>query len=271
MSDRTSAAVADGSTGPAAAGATEPARAANAARTAVVWDALRELLTDLATGVGHGSTSLDIVDAGGGTGGAAVPLAELGHSVTVVEPSPDSLAAMERRAAEHGVRVRGIQGETRDLAELFPAEHAHLVLAHNVLEYVDDPLSALRDVVGITAPGGAVSIMVTNAVAGALHRALSGHLAEAHRMLEDPEGRWGEGDPVPRRFTRRQLMELTEQAGLTGARILGVRVFADLLPGHAWEGEAHTGRRLLDLERAAALHPELTGIATQLHVIARRP
>ncbi|WP_046472062.1 methyltransferase domain-containing protein [Allosalinactinospora lopnorensis] len=245
-----------------------PHRAASAARTAVVWDTLRSILTGLGP---ESDAPLEIVDAGGGTGGAAVPLAELGHHVTVVEPSPDSLAALERRAAEAGVRVRALQGETRDLPELLPPEHAHVVLVHNVLEYVDDPLSALADVVGITRPGGAVSLLATNAVAGALHRALAGHIDEAQRLLGDSEGRWGEGDPMPRRFTVGQLVELTEQAGLTGPTVRGVRVFADLLPGRVFEGEQQIGRQLVELEKTAAEHPALSGIATQLHVIAYRP
>ncbi len=247
-----------------ASGATGPGRAANAARTAVVWDALVGLLDRLGDG------PLEIVDAGGGTGGAAVPLAELGHRVTVVEPSPDSLAALERRAAERGVSVRGVQGETRDLAALFASASADLVLVHNVLEYVDDPAAALHDVVGITREGGAVSLLVTNAVAGALHRALAGHITEAHHLLGDPDGRWGEGDPMPRRFTRQQVLELIGRAGLSGESVRGVRAFADLVPGHAWEGDAHAGQHLVELERAAAEHPELIGIATQLHVVAHR-
>lgn len=246
-------------------GLTGPARAANAARTAVVWDALSRLLTRLSE-----DGPLEIVDAGGGTGGAAVPLAELGHRVTVVEPSPDSLAALERRAAESGVTVRGVQGETRDLASLFPEGSADLVLVHNVLEYVDEPAAALADVVGITRPGGAVSLLVTNAVAGALHRALAGRISEAQHLLSDADGRWGEADPMPRRFTRQQLLELIARAGLTGETIRGVRVFADVLPGHAWEGDAQVGQQLVELEKAAADHPELLGIATQLHVIAHR-
>src|SRR5699024_989070 len=64
-------------------GASGPTRAANTARTAVVWEALKELLAQLGD-----REPLEIVDAGGGTGGVAVPLAELGHRVTVVEPSP---------------------------------------------------------------------------------------------------------------------------------------------------------------------------------------
>ncbi|MFV2197332.1 methyltransferase domain-containing protein [Nocardiopsis sp. LOL_012] len=263
MTDTTSASTTGGSAG----GATGPGRAANAARTAVVWNALEGLLARL----GAGTDPLHIVDVGGGTGGAAVPLAELGHRVTVVEPSPDSLAAMERRAAEQGVTVRGVQGETGDLASLFPAGSADLVLLHNVLEYVDVPDSALRDVAGLIRSGGAVSVLAANTVAGALHRALSGHIPEAARLLSDPEGRWGDKDPMPRRFTRHQLLEVVAEAGLTVESVRGVRVFADLLPGHAWEGDVHAGQHLVELEKAAAEHPELVGIATQLHVVAHRP
>lgn len=131
-------------------------RASNAARTTVVWKALTAELARLAEEfVGP----LEIVDAGGGTGGAAVPLARLGHQVTVVDPSPDCLAALERRTAEAGVRVNAVQGDTEDLRELLAEASAHLVLVHNVVEHVDDPLAALRDVASITRPQGAVSVL----------------------------------------------------------------------------------------------------------------
>src|SRR5690606_22063921 len=113
-------------------------------------------------------------------------LAELGHRVTVVDPSPDSLAALERRAAEAGVRVNAVQGDTRDLGDLLPEASAHLVLVHNVLEYVDDPLAALRDVVSVTRPGGTVSVMTANAVAAVLHRALAGHRAASPPNASPP-------------------------------------------------------------------------------------
>lgn len=252
-------------------GAAAPAHAAagpNPARTDVVWEALRTALERLEQ---ESAGPLEIVDAGGGTGGAAVPLAELGHRVTVVDPSPDSLAALERRAAEAGVVVRAVQGETRDLAGLVEEEHAHLVLVHNVLEFVDDPSAALHDVERVTRRGGLVSLLVTNAVAAVLHRALAGHPEEAHRLLESPEGRWGEGDPVPRRFTTEQILHLVGAGG--GFEVLetrGVRVFTDLLPGRAADGDPHTAPAMLDLERAASRHSELAGIATLTHVLVER-
>ena len=67
-----------------------------AARTAVGWAVLREELSR----VGRAVTAVDV---GGGTGGFAVPLAMDGHHVTVVDPSPDALAALKRRAVEAGV------------------------------------------------------------------------------------------------------------------------------------------------------------------------
>ncbi|HZP54968.1 methyltransferase domain-containing protein, partial [Actinocrinis sp.] len=92
-------------------------------RTAVVWDVVRSALETIkretapsqAARPGEvigGTVPLDVVDVGGGTGGFAVALARLGHRVTVVDPSPDALAALERRAAEAGVSgsVRAAQG-----------------------------------------------------------------------------------------------------------------------------------------------------------------
>src|SRR5437763_13020537 len=121
--------------------ATLPARTRTGVRTAVVWDYLTATLDEL----GQAGTTLRILDAGGGSGGFAVPLAELGHHVTVVDPSPDSLAALERRAAETGTsdRVRAVQGDVAGLVDVAAPASVDLVLCHSVLEVVDDPASAL--------------------------------------------------------------------------------------------------------------------------------
>ena len=46
-----------------------------------------------------------VVDAGGGTGQVAVPLAALGYQVTVVDTSPAMLATCAERAAEVAVEL----------------------------------------------------------------------------------------------------------------------------------------------------------------------
>lgn len=237
-------------------------------RTAVVWDALRGVLAERAKATG--SSVLDIVDAGGGTGGFAVPLAELGHTVTVVDPSPDSLAALERRAKEKGVGVRALQGDAADLGELLARDSADLVLCHSVLEYVEDPISALTAVSGLLRRGGAVSVLAANPVASAIHRALAGHFDEARAVLDDPVGRWGDRDPTPRRFTGETLAELLGVTGFSVGQVHGVRIFADLVPSRLVDGEPGATEALVALEQAAATHPVLRDIATQLHVLGHK-
>src|SRR6476620_8872400 len=122
-----------------------PLQPRSAARTAVVWDALREVLGTVEPG-GLGPAA--VVDIGGGTGGFAVRVAELGHRVVVVDPSPDALAILARRAEEGGVadRVAGRQGDLDTLAGsldgLVPSGSADVVLCHGVLEIVADPAAA---------------------------------------------------------------------------------------------------------------------------------
>ncbi|MFI6987193.1 methyltransferase domain-containing protein [Nonomuraea wenchangensis] len=239
-----------------------------AVRTAVVWDALRSVLAERSEATGR--EALDIVDAGGGTGGFAVPLAALGHSVTVVDPSPDSLAALERRAKEKGVGVRSLQGDADALGELLQRDSADLVLCHSVLEYVEDPVSALSAVAGVLRQGGAVSVLAANPVATAIHRALAGQFDEARAVLDDPRGSWGERDPTPRRFTAEALAGLLDAAGFSAGPVHGVRVFADLVPSRLVDGEPGAAESLAALEQAAAAHPVLRDIATQLHVLGRR-
>src|SRR5215472_13733950 len=147
----------------------------------VVLDVLQTVVSAL--GGQSGRAALDIVDAGGGTGGFAVPLASLGHHVTVVDPSPDSLAAAQRRAAEQNVPLRAVQGDAADLALVTGKQSADLVLCHSVLEYVDSPPAAMAAIAAVLRPGGAVSVLTASAVAAVIHRALAGRSDEAHRLL----------------------------------------------------------------------------------------
>ena len=236
-------------------------------RTAVVWDVLSEALA--AQLAASGRDALDVIDAGGGTGGFAVPLAEQGHRVTVVDPSPDALAALSRRAAEKDVggRVTAVQGDAAGMAGLVGAGSADVVLCHGVLEVVDDPAEALRGVAAVLRPRGVTSVLVAQRFAAVLGRALAGRLSEARTVLADPDGRWGPGDPLPRRFDEHSLVDLFEHAGMRVQQVHGVRVFTDLVPGALVDDPANHGD-LLDLEAVVAVHPAFRAVAAQLHVLA---
>lgn len=247
-----------------------PGEHRGAVRTAVVRDALDAALAERVAGVGR--DVLDVVDAGGGTGGFAVPLAEHGHRVTVVDPSPDALAALERRADEAGVRdrVRAVQGDVAGLLDAVEASSADVVLCHGVLEHVDDPVAALVACHDVLRPAGLLSLLVAQRAGAILSRAVAGHLDQARHLLADPDGRWGPSDPLPRRFDADQLDALLRDTGFVPGRVDGVRVLADLVPAALVDGEPGAVETLLDLERCLATDPVLRAIATSLHVLATR-
>jgi S-adenosylmethionine-dependent methyltransferase len=260
----------------------EGERKRDGARSPVVWDVLQDVITARVAQVGSpGRAKLDIVDVGGGTGGFAVPFAALGHRVTVVDPSPDALAAAQRRAAEMRVTLTAVQGDAGDLVRLVGDGAADLVICHSVLEYVDSPAAAMAAIAQVLRPGATVSVLAANTVAAVLQRALAGRYAEARQLLE-AEGE-GAGAPAeasgaraPRRFTLAGLTALIEGAGLRAGDAHGIRVFAGLLPaagaGAAAGAATDPGAadELRALEAAAAVYPALRDIAARLHVLGHR-
>jgi S-adenosylmethionine-dependent methyltransferase len=243
------------------------------ARTAVVRDILRTVISALAAQAGR--ARLDILDAGGGTGGFAVPLAGLGHNVTVIDPSPDSLAAAERRAAELNVPLSVVQGDVADLAMVAGEASADLVLCHSVLEYVDSPADAMASIAQVLRPAGAVSVLAASSVAAVIHRALAGRFDDARRLLAEIGSGSGQPEPGPgaarpRRFTLAAVVGLIEGAGLRAGRAHGVRIFADLVPGMYADADPGAADALLALEQAASAHPAFHDISTQFHIVGYR-
>lgn len=233
-------------------------------RTAAVWAVLRRELER------HAGRELTVLDVGGGTGGFAVPLAQAGHAVTVVDASPDALAALTRRAADAGVagRVRAVQGDGDALASLVDPASADLVLCHAVLEVVDQPADVVSAIAAALRPGGAVSLLVAGRAAAVLGRAINGHLRAASALVTDPEGRAGPRDTLRRRYDADTAADLLRSAGLEVEETHGVRVLADLLPAAVVEQDPQA---LLDLELALSDRPTFRDIAAQLHLFARRP
>jgi SAM-dependent methyltransferase len=273
-----------------AASAGERPSGRSSTRTAVVWAGLEPMLR---------GEPLDVLDIGGGTGGLAVRVGELGHRVTVVDPSPDALAALGRRAREHDVEVTGRQGDLSSLLDVVGPDSADMVLCHGVLEVVDDPADALATLGRVVRPGGVLSLLVAQRYAAVVARAMAGHFQQAlamldpstgsghrpstgsghrpstgsghrpstgsgHRPSEVPQGRVG------RRYTHGELSLLVQEAGFTTDAVHGIRVFTDLVPGSLLDLEPGATTALVELEQAVAARPEYLPLATQLHLLAHR-
>ena len=232
-------------------------------RRSVAQAHLQALLTDQLDELVAGEwRPLDLVDLGGGTGGVAIPLAVRGHRVTVVDPSPDALASLERRAAEAGVteRVHGLQGDAAELGRLFPAGQTDAVICHRVLDVVDSPREALAAMGALLRPGGALSLLAGLRHAAVLTQALAGHIALARRNYADP-----------RRLGYDQVIALVEEAGFLVLASHGIGAIADQVPERMVEAEPGAYEELVALEAEISQDPAFRALAPNVHVFAQRP
>jgi S-adenosylmethionine-dependent methyltransferase len=225
---------------------------------------LRLLLAQLGDwGTRHGITPAEstVIDLGGGTGGLASSLALQGYRVTVVDPSPDALASLERRTAEAGLegRIEGRQGDTSDLVQLAGQASADLVICHRVLEVVEAPEAAVAAIAEVLRPGGALSLTVSQRRWLVLSQALAGHFALARRTFA------GAG-----RLDHDHITALLEAVGLRVLASHGIGALADHVSEATVEAETGAYDELTSLELEISQDPPFRSLAPLLHVFAER-
>jgi S-adenosylmethionine-dependent methyltransferase len=223
------------------------------------------LLTQAVAAASAGGRRPTVLDCGGGSGSFAVPLAGAGAHVTVIDVSADALATLRRRAEEAGVadRIAAVQADVEQLADATGSASFDLVLAHGILEAVDSLPAAFRAIAGAVGPGGLLSVLVGNPVAGVLARALGGDLAAALAELRALDTSFGPPGPAA-------VQALARDAGLLIEAVHGVGVFAEFVPGSALETPG-AAEALADLEDETSGRPPFSEIASRVHLLARRP
>jgi SAM-dependent methyltransferase len=221
----------------------------------------------LVSALGPSPSGATVLDCGGGTGRFAVPLAATGATVTVLDVSVDALATLRRRASEAGVaeRVRAVQADVETVADVFAGEQFDLVLAHGVLDTVDDLAGAFAGIVGAVRPGGLLSVLVDNPVAGVLARALVGDLAGAQREIDALDETGG----ASARVSPDTVLRLCAEHDLPVEQQHGLGIFRDLVPGHALD-QPGARAALAQLEASCAQRSPFAQIAARVHILARR-
>jgi len=194
-----------------------------------------------------------------------VPLAQAGAQVTVVDISVDALATLQRRADEAGVggRVHAVQGDVEALTDAVGSGGFDLVLAHGILGAVDDLPAAFAAVAASVRPGGRLSVLVANPVAGVLARALAADVSAALAELRALDTAFAQPGPDA-------VRALCRAHGLLIDQVHGIGVFTELVPGRALEQPG--AREALDaLEFESATRSPFCDIAARVHLLARRP
>ena len=238
-----------------------PLERRTAARTAVVWDAVRALLDGRprrAAGPRHRRRHRRLRRPG---------RPALGHRVTVVDPSPDALAALARRADEEGwpTGSPASRATWATCASWRPRAGVDLVLCHGVLGLVDDPAAPWPRSPRCCAPAAPSRLLVSQRHAAVLARAMAGHFAQALALLTRRRAAAGRR-PASAGSPPRSSPTCSRTPASTPTAVHGVRVFTDLVPSSLLDLEPGAAAALLELERAVASRPEYLTLATQLHV-----
>src|SRR5208283_532479 len=133
------------------------------------------------------------LDLGCGTGATAVRLARLGFRVTLLDSSPAMLEIANRKVKAAGVADKVVlqEADATRATNLFPSPSFDVILCHNLLEYVDDPLAVLCGAARLLRDSSAIlSVLVRNRAGEVFKAAIqAGDLTAAENNLTAEWGR----------------------------------------------------------------------------------
>ena len=234
-------------------------------RTDLGWINLRSFLPAPAAG-------LRALDVGGGTGGLALHLAEIGFEVVLLDSSEPMLDLARREAdarRTHG-SISFRLGDAAHLSDLFDPSSFQVVVCHNLLEYMEDPPAVLRGLAELLEqdPKSVVSLLVRNRWGEVLRAAVKEQdTAEAKAVLVgDTVQDSLYGEPV-RVFDPAVARSMVEQAGLEPLAVRGVRVASDYRECPVANDDAYS--RLVELELLLGAQPQLAAMARYSQILAR--
>jgi len=234
-------------------------------RLDLAFDNMREFLPKPA-----GGKALSALDLGCGTGTTGIRLAQKGFQVTLLDCSQAMLEIAQHAALEAGIggQVKLKNGDATQLPDLFLPRSFDVILCHNVLEYVDDPVAVLCGIARLLRnSSGLLSLLVRSQAGEALKAAIqTGDLAAANDTLTSEWGYESLYGGKVRMFTLEKIRELLQAASLSIVAERGVRVVSDYLPPAVSRSEEYG--RILDLERKLGSRPDFVGSARYIQVLA---
>lgn len=215
---------------------------------------------------------LRVLDIGCGTGAVGVRLAELGFHVTLLDPSLAMLEFAEHAARQAGVveKVEMKEGEADQVASFFPHETFDLIVCHNVLEFVDNPVAVLCSAArALRDRSGMISVLVRNQPGEVLKAALlNGDLMAAEQSLTSEFGDESLYGGQVRLFTQESLSSMLAAASFNVVAERGVRVVSDYLPSKVFRNQEY--ELIFQLERKLGMRAEFAAVARYTQCVAHR-
>ncbi|MTH46762.1 tRNA uridine 5-oxyacetic acid(34) methyltransferase CmoM [Intestinirhabdus alba] len=227
-------------------------------RQAILWQDLERLLAET------GGRKLRVLDAGGGEGQTAIKMAGLGHQVTLCDLSGEMIERAQRAAEAKGVlgNMRFIQCAAQEVATHLESP-VDLILFHAVLEWVAEPVDALKALWSALRPGGALSLMFYNANGLLMHNMVAGNFDYVRSGMPKRKKRTLSPD-YPR--DPGQVYRWLEEIGWRIVSRTGVRIFHDYLREKQQQRERYEA--LLELETRYCRQEPWISLGRYIHVTA---
>jgi len=217
------------------------------------------------------NNSICALDLGCGTGATAVSMAKLGLHVTLLDYSPAMLDIAQRAARDADVidHIAVKPGDVMGLSSIFKARSFDVIICHNVLEYVDDPVAVLCGAAGLLRDSSAVLSILVRSHAGEVLKAAiqTGDLSAANDALSSEWGKESLYGGKVRLFALDRIRDLIKDASLGIIAERGVRIVADYLPLKVSRSEEYD--RIFELERKLGARAEFVAVARYVQVLVR--
>ena len=215
---------------------------------------------------------LRVLDVGGGSGPDAAMLVQLGHTVTMLEPSAEQREYAQRRFnffLSDALRKK-ITICPFGLDELQSTKKFDLVLIHGVAMYQAAPKDFIAKAAAHVKRGGLLSL-AEKGYYGAEARAIFTQNFEALRMLKANKRTIGNLGYEVHAFLPEDLEAIL--SSIPHMKILhwsGVRVVTDHLELEIKDVDSQHVQAVLDIEYEQGKHPAIRGQGQMLHYIVRK-
>ncbi len=172
---------------------------------------------------------LEILDAGGGMGQIARWLAAMGHRVTLCDISIEMLQAASAANQEAGLEqnIELLHSPLQELPALLPGRRFDLILLHGVIEWMETPADALRQLVPMLKAGGAVSLLYFNRSKLILKWGINGQLQKATSGKGGRSRTLTPSNPL----CETDLLPVFAECGLDPSSKAGIRIFYGFFTG----------------------------------------
>jgi len=214
------------------------------------------------------------LDAGGGSGELALRLLQAGYEVWLLDYARGMLEQARQAAQDLPEALRSrltcCSMAVDDAVGAFAPGTFDLITCHTLIEYLPDPGATIRDLAGLLAADGLLSVSWVNRQAGVLRQIWSmGDPEAALASLNQGRFRASLFDLTAVAYDAGEVAAWIQDAGLVVTGTYGVRAFADYVPRARLE-EADFFDALLELELAAADRAPYRLLARYLQMIAHK-